>query len=74
VWADRAGVDIVRARDGSDPAAVVFDAIAAGKSRRRDYVLTEEGERALDEWAAIMTERTRLIGEFDARYLRWKER
>jgi PadR family transcriptional regulator, regulatory protein PadR len=42
--------------------------------RRRDYVLTEEGERALDEWAAIMTERTRLIGEFDARYLRWKER
>ena len=31
VWAKRAGVDIIRARTGADPAAVVFDAIAAGK-------------------------------------------
>ena len=38
VWADRAGVDIVRAREGSDPAAVVFDAMTAGQGagpRRR---------------------------------------
>ena len=33
VWATRAGVDFVRAQAGSDPAAVVFDAIAAGKAR-----------------------------------------
>jgi fused signal recognition particle receptor len=45
VWADRAGVDLVRARDGSDPAAVVFDAIAAGKSRRRDFVLVDTAGR-----------------------------
>jgi fused signal recognition particle receptor len=45
VWADRAGVDIVRARDGSDPAAVVFDAIAAGKSRHRDTVLVDTAGR-----------------------------
>ena len=33
VWATRAGVDIIRAQAGADPAAVVFDAIAAGKAR-----------------------------------------
>ena len=31
IWATRAGVDIIRAQDGADPAAVVFDAIAAGQ-------------------------------------------
>ena len=36
---------------------------------RRDYELTETGYAALDEWAAVMKERTRLVGEFDARYL-----
>jgi fused signal recognition particle receptor len=45
VWADRAGVDMVRAREGSDPAAVVFDAIAAGKSRQRDTVLVDTAGR-----------------------------
>jgi PadR family transcriptional regulator PadR len=38
---------------------------------RRDYELTETGYAALDEWAAVMKERTRLVGEFDARYLEW---
>lgn len=38
---------------------------------RRDYELTESGLRALDEWAAVMKERKRLIGEFDAGYLAW---
>jgi DNA-binding PadR family transcriptional regulator len=37
--------------------------------QRRDYTLTEKGYTALDEWAAVMKERARLIGEFDARYL-----
>ncbi|TAK02833.1 MAG: PadR family transcriptional regulator [Chloroflexota bacterium] len=36
---------------------------------RRDYKLTDAGYAALDEWAAVMKERTRLVGEFDARYL-----
>ncbi len=45
VWADRAGVDMVRARDGSDPAAVVFDALAASKSRGRDTVLVDTAGR-----------------------------
>jgi fused signal recognition particle receptor len=45
VWADRAGVDIVRARDGSDPASVVFDALAVGKARGRDVVLVDTAGR-----------------------------
>jgi fused signal recognition particle receptor len=45
VWADRAGVDMVRAREGSDPAAVVFDALAASKSRGRDTVLVDTAGR-----------------------------
>jgi PadR family transcriptional regulator PadR len=36
--------------------------------RRREYELTESGYAELDGWAAVMKERTRLIGEFDARY------
>jgi PadR family transcriptional regulator, regulatory protein PadR len=36
---------------------------------RREYELTAAGYAALDEWAAVIKERARLIGEFDARYL-----
>ena len=36
--------------------------------RRREYRLTATGFGELDEWAAVMKERTRLIAEFDARY------
>ncbi len=45
IWADRAGVDMVRAREGSDPASVVFDALAASKSRGRDTVLVDTAGR-----------------------------
>jgi fused signal recognition particle receptor len=45
VWATRAGVDFIRARAGADPAAVVFDAIAAGKARGRDVVLVDTAGR-----------------------------
>ncbi|MBI3750396.1 MAG: helix-turn-helix transcriptional regulator [Chloroflexi bacterium] len=42
--------------------------------QRRDYELTEAGYAALDEWAAVMKERARLVAEFDARYLEWVAR
>ena len=45
VWAKRAGVDIVRAREGADPAAVVYDAIASGKARGRDPILVDTAGR-----------------------------
>lgn len=45
VWASRAGVDMVRAQSGSDPAAVVFDALTAAKARERDVVLVDTAGR-----------------------------
>ena len=42
--------------------------------QRRDYELTDGGYAALDEWAAVMKERGRLIAEFDAHYLEWVAR
>ena len=55
IWANRAGVDIIRARTGADPAAVVFDAIAAGKARKRDVVLVDTAGR-LHTRVNLMTE------------------
>jgi fused signal recognition particle receptor len=45
VWATRAGVDFIRAQGGADPAAVVYDAIAAGKARGRDVILVDTAGR-----------------------------
>ncbi|HYL41223.1 MAG TPA: helix-turn-helix transcriptional regulator [Candidatus Binatus sp.] len=42
--------------------------------QRREYELTEAGYQALDEWAAVMKERARLVAEFDAHYLEWVAR
>jgi len=55
IWATRAGVDIIRARAGADPAAVVFDALAAGKARNRDVVLLDTAGR-LHTRVNLMTE------------------
>jgi fused signal recognition particle receptor len=45
IWAARAGVDMVRAREGADPAAVVFDAITSAKARGRDPILIDTAGR-----------------------------
>ena len=55
IWANRAGVDIIRAKTGADPAAVVFDALAAGKARNRDVVLVDTAGR-LHTRVNLMTE------------------
>jgi fused signal recognition particle receptor len=55
IWAKRAGVDIIRAKTGADPAAVVFDALAAGKARQRDVVLVDTAGR-LHTRVNLMTE------------------
>ena len=39
VWTERAGVDIIKHNEGSDPASVVFDALAAAKARQADVVI-----------------------------------
>jgi fused signal recognition particle receptor len=55
IWATRAGVDIIRARPGSDPAAVVFDAIASARARHRDVLLVDTAGR-LHTRVNLMTE------------------
>ena len=45
IWADRAGVDIIRHGEGSDPAAVVFDAMNAAKARKSDVGLVDTAGR-----------------------------
>jgi len=45
IWAKRAGVEMIRAREGADPAAVVFDAISSAKARGRDPILIDTAGR-----------------------------
>ncbi len=45
IWARRADVDVIRAREGADPASVVFDAMAAGKARGRDPIIVDTAGR-----------------------------
>ena len=45
IWARRAGVEMVRAREGADPAAVVFDAISSAKAKGRDPILVDTAGR-----------------------------
>ena len=45
IWADRAQVEIIRHEEGSDPAAVVFDAMNAARARRVDVVLVDTAGR-----------------------------
>jgi len=45
VWTGRAGVDLVRAQMGSDPAAVTFDAVSAAKARGSDIVIVDTAGR-----------------------------
>ena len=44
-WANRAGVDIIAQNEGADPSAVVFDAVAAAKSRNTDILLIDTAGR-----------------------------
>jgi fused signal recognition particle receptor len=55
VWTQRAGVDLVRAQSGSDPAAVTFDAVTAAKARGREIVLVDTAGR-LHTRANLMAE------------------
>lgn len=60
VWCERSGVDLVKQGQGADPAAVVFDAIAAVKSRHADVLIVDTAGRLhnkknlMDELAKIV--------------------
>ena len=55
IWADRAKADIVRHEEGSDPASVVFDGIAAAKARGSDIIIIDTAGR-LHNKANLMNE------------------
>lgn len=55
IWARRAGADIVRHGEGADPAAVVFDSIAAAKARESDVIIVDTAGR-LHNKANLMNE------------------
>ena len=44
-WANRAGVEIIAQKEGSDPAAVIYDAISAAKSRNADVLICDTAGR-----------------------------
>lgn len=45
IWADRSASELIKHQEGSDPAAVVFDAIQSAKSRKYDYVIVDTAGR-----------------------------
>jgi fused signal recognition particle receptor len=45
VWAQRTGAELIRQQPGSDPSAVLFDALQAGKARKSDYVIVDTAGR-----------------------------
>ncbi len=45
IWSDRAGVQLIKHQEGSDPAAVVFDAIQAAKARNADILICDTAGR-----------------------------
>ena len=59
VWADRVGVELIKHTEGSDPAAVVFDAVSAAKKREADVLIVDTAGRLhnkknlMDELAKI---------------------
>ncbi|MBR1565708.1 MAG: signal recognition particle-docking protein FtsY [Oscillospiraceae bacterium] len=59
IWAERAGVDIVRHEEGSDPAAVVYDGICAGKARDTDVIIIDTAGR-LHNKANLMSELSKM--------------
>ncbi len=45
VWGDRSGVDVIRQNEGSDPAAVIYDALQAAKARKTDVLICDTAGR-----------------------------
>ena len=64
MWSERAGVDIIKQHEGADPAAVVYDALAAAKARHTDVVLVDTAGR-LQNKANLMNELNKISRVID---------
>ena len=71
VWSERSGVDIIKHTEGSDPAAVVFDAVSAAKARNVDVLICDTAGRLhnkknlMDELAKINRIIDRELGDIE---------
>ena len=64
IWADRAGLDIIKQQEGAEPAAVVFDAATAARARHSDVVLVDTAGR-LHNKANLMNELNKISRVID---------
>lgn len=75
IWADRSGCDIVKQNEGSDPAAVIYDAISAAKARNTDVIICDTAGRLhnkkhlMEELAKIGRVIDRELPDADKEYL-----
>lgn len=75
VWAERSNCDIVKQKEGSDPAAVIFDAISAAKARNTDVIICDTAGRLhnkkhlMDELAKIGRVIDRELPDADKEFL-----
>ena len=67
VWGRRAGVDVIKHQEGSDPAAVIFDAISAAKSRKTDVLICDTAGR-LHNKKNLMEELRKIFKVIDREY------
>ena len=67
IWSNRAGVDIIKQGEGSDPAAVVFDALQATKSRNADVLICDTAGR-LHNKKNLMNELSKINRIIDREY------
>ena len=67
VWSQRAGVDLIKHNEGSDPAAVVFDAVQAAKSRNADVLICDTAGR-LHNKKNLMNELAKINKIIDREY------
>lgn len=67
IWADRAGVDMISQKEGSDPSAVVYDAVRAAKSRKTDILLIDTAGR-LHNKKNLMNELAKMRRVIDREY------
>ena len=66
-WSNRAGVEIIAQQEGSDPAAVIYDAVAAAKSRHADVLICDTAGR-LHNKKNLMEERRKINRIIDKEY------
>jgi fused signal recognition particle receptor len=67
IWSNRVGVDIIKHQEGSDPAAIIYDAISAAKSRKTDVVICDTAGR-LHNKKNLMEELKKIFRVIDREY------